>query len=175
MHGIRHWWALLLISSMISSLLSVVGCDSANRAYEDLRLARLTEGTSTEQDVRQLFGEPSATRTLEGGKGLVYPLGPEGPHTLLLRFDATGTYRGRTNLLTRENFGRIGAGQRQSEVFATLGPPGRTERYSLKQQTASEWRFLDDNATRVFVVTFDASGTVVSSAIEEDPRQSGGR
>ncbi|MDQ3446626.1 MAG: hypothetical protein M3496_10715 [Pseudomonadota bacterium] len=160
---------------MIGSLISLLACDPGGRAYEDTRLARLTEGESTEQDVRQLFGVPAATRTVAAGKGLVYPLGPEGPHTLLMKIDANGKYQGRENLLTRDNFNRVATGQSGSDVRGLLGPPGRTEKYALKQQTAWEWRFLDGNNTRVFVAMFDAAGTVVSSAIEEDPRQSGGR
>ena len=168
----KHWLQGVL---MMGSLIWLFGCDPSGRAYEDTRLARLTEGESTEEDVRQLFGVPAATRTGAVGKGLVYPLGPEGPHTLLLKIDANGKYQGRENLLTRDNFNRVAAGQNGSDVRALLGPPGRTEKYALKQQTAWEWRFLDGNNTRIFVVMFDAAGAVVSSAIEEDPRQSGGR
>jgi len=92
-----------------------------------------------------------------------------------MKIDANGKYQGRENLLTRDNFNRVATGQSGSDVRGLLGPPGRTEKYALKQQTAWEWRFLDGNNTRVFVAMFDAAGTVVSSAIEEDPRQSGGR
>ena len=164
----------LQVVLVIASLMSLLACDPRGHAYEDVRLARLTEGESTERDVRKLFGVPSATRELAGGKGLVYPLGPEGPHTLLLRIDANGRYQGRENILTRANFNRVASGQRQIDVLGLLGPPGRTERYALKQETAWEWRFLDGNDTRLLVVTFDNGGTVVGSAIEEDPRRSGG-
>lgn len=160
---------------MLAWLTSLLACDPGGRSYEDLRLARLTEGQSTEQDVRQLFGVPSGSRDIPGGKGLIYALGPEGPHTLLMKFDANGRYQGRENLLTRENFERVRSGQREDEVLRLLGRPGRTEKYALKQQTAWEWRFLDGNDVRVFVVMFDAGANVVGSAIEEDPRRSGGR
>ena len=170
--SVRQW---LRGWMMFASLIALLACDPRGRAYEDVRLARLTEGESTEQDVRQLFGVPAATRNLADGKGLVYPLGPEGLHTLVLKIDGSGRYQGRENLLTHDNFGRVSPGQNERDVRALLGPPGRTEKYALKQQTAWEWRFLDGNDTRVFVVMFDAGGNVVSSAIEEDPRQSGGR
>jgi len=159
---------------MIASLISLLACDPSGRAYEDVRLGQLKEGLSTEQEVRRLFGPPTAVRETAGGKGLVYPLGPEGPHTLLLRIDADGRYQGRENLLTRENFNRVARGQRETDVVDLLGPPGRTQKYALKRETAWEWRFLDGNETRLLVVMFDAGGTVVSSAIEEDPRRSGG-
>ncbi|HET9024656.1 MAG TPA: outer membrane protein assembly factor BamE, partial [Burkholderiaceae bacterium] len=141
---------------------------------EDVRLARLKVGDSTEQDVVRLFGPPVAVRSLPSGKGLVYPLGPEGAHTLLLRIGADGRYQGRENLLTRENFGRVSPGMSGDEVTALLGPPGRVQAYALKRQFAWEWRFLDGMDTRMFVVTFDSAGRVVSTAIEEDPRRTGG-
>ena len=159
----------------VGVLVALLGCDSRGRAYEDLRLARLTEGESTEQDVRKLFGNPAAVRDLTGGKGLVYPLGPESPHTLLIKIDSSGKYRGREDLLTRDNFNRVTLGMKEVDILVMLGRPARAERYPLKQQSAWEWRFLDGGETRVFVVTFDASGKVVASAIEEDPRRFGGR
>lgn len=159
---------------MLASLLALLGCDPSGRAYEDPRLAKLTPGQSTESEVRRLFGAPFAVRDEAGGKGLVYPLGPEGLSTLVIKIDGNDKYQGRENLLTRDNFGRIAAGQGESDVLRVLGPPGRTQKYALKQQTAWEWRFLDGNETRLLVVTFNAGGNVVSSAIEEDPRRSGG-
>ena len=56
----------------------------------------------------------------------------------------------------------------------TCGPPCRIEGYPLKRQMAWEWRFLDGNRTKRFVVMFDATERAVSSAIGEDPRRIGG-
>jgi len=151
-----------------------VACDPSGRPYEDLRLSRLTVGTSTEQDVEALFGPPQSVRQRGNSKGLVYPLGPEGAHTLLILIDSAGTYQGREDLLTRENFARVQAGQSRADVLSTLGPPGRSQEYWLKKETALEYRFNDGPETRIFVVTLNADGKVVSTAIEEDPRRTGG-
>src|SRR5215207_3705962 len=159
---------------MMASFLALLGCDPSGRAYEDARLAQLKPGQSTEHEVRRLFGAPYAVRDDAGGKGLVYPLGPEGLHTLVIKIDANEKYQGRENLLTRENFQRIAPGQSESDVLRVLGPPGRTQKYALKQQTAWEWRFLDGNEPRLLVVMFNSGGNVVGSAVEEDPRRSGG-
>ena len=156
-------------------VLSVIGCDPSGRPIEDLRLAKLKPGVSTEQDVRGLFGVPAFERESAGTKGLVYPLGPEGLHTLLLKIGADGKYVGHENLLTRANFERVKPGLQQSEVQQLLGPPGSSQDYALKQQRAWEWRFLDGQETRILVVMFDRSGIVVSTAIEEDPRKQGGQ
>jgi outer membrane protein assembly factor BamE (lipoprotein component of BamABCDE complex) len=165
------WPGALLFVAMVS----LMACDPRGRAYEDVRLTQLTEGQSTEQDVRRLFGPPAAVRDERGAKGLVYPLGPEGSHTLVIRIDANGKYQGRENLLTRENFNRVSPGQKEADVLALLGPPGRTQQYALKQETAWEWRYLNGTETRLFVVMFDAHGAVVSTATEEDPRRQGGK
>ena len=162
------------VVAAVAALLSVAACDPSGQAYEDLRLARLKVGESTEQDVVRLFGPPAAVRPLPAGKGLVYPLGPEGAHTLLLRIGSDGRYQGRETLLTRENFGRVAPGMSGDDVTALLGPPGRVQPYALKQQTAWEWRFLDGMDTRMFVVMFNSAGRVVSTAVEEDPRRQGG-
>ena len=161
--------------ALVAATIALVACDSRGKAFEDLRLARLTEGVSSEQDVRALFGAPAAVRDIAIGKGLIYPLGPEGPHTLVLKIDAKGKYQGREDLLTRANLERVTRGMKELDVLVMLGRPGRTEKYPLKQQSAWEWRFLDGHDTRLFVVTFDASSTVVGTAVEDDPRRFGGR
>lgn len=167
------WMARALAAA--GALLSLSACDPSGQVYEDLRLARLKPGESSEQDVRKLFGTPESVRTVGDGKGLVYPLGPEGAHTLLIKIGADGKYQGREDLLTRQNFGRIQPGQGQADVLALIGRPGREQEYKLKRETAWEWRFNDGAETRMFVVMFNAAGQVVSTAIEEDPRRTGGR
>ena len=162
-HGVK-FIRLLRGSLLLVIALALFACDSRGRAYEDFRLARLSEGESSEQDVRKLFGEPAAVRDITGGKGLIYPLGPEGPHTLLLKIDAKGKYQGREDLLAHANRERVTRGMKELDVLVLLGRPGRTEKYPLKQETAWEWRFLDAHETRVFVVTFDARGTVIGMA-----------
>ena len=165
----------LLACVLLASAIALSACDSRGKAFEDLRLARLNEGQSSEQDVRKLFGDPAAVRDISGGKGLIYPLGPEGAHTLLMKIDGKGIYQGREDLLTRSNFARVTAGLKELDVLVMLGRPGRAEKYPLKQQSSWEWRFVDGHETRLFVVTFDASGTVVSTSVEDDPRRFGGR
>jgi outer membrane protein assembly factor BamE (lipoprotein component of BamABCDE complex) len=159
----------------IAAALATLACDPSGQAYEDLRLSRLKVGESTEADVRKLFGAPHSVREAGGGKGLVYPLGPEGAHTLLIRIGADGRYQGREDLLTRANFARIASGMKGPAVQSVIGPPGRTQEYRLKQETAWEYRFNDGAETRMFVVMFNAAGDVVSTAVEEDPRRTGGR
>lgn len=164
-------WARRLMA--VTAVALVAACDPSGQAYEDVRLAKLRPGESTEQDVRKLFGNPYAVRDLDAGRGLVYPLGPEGLHTLLIKVGSDGKYAGREDLLTRANFQRVNTGMKQVDVLKVLGPPGRTQNYTMKQETAWEWRFKDGAVTRVFVVTFNNAGQVLSTAVEEPPRIGG--
>ena len=166
-----EWMARALAA--LGAIAAVAACDPSGQVYEDLRLAQLKPGESTEQEVRKLFGPPESVRETGDGKGLVYPLGPNGTATLLLRIGRDGKYQGRENLLTRANFQRVTPGMTEADVLALLARPGRREEYRLKQETAWEWRFDDGADTRVFVVTFNAAGKVVSTAIEEVPRIGG--
>lgn len=158
-----------LAAAWIAAVLA--GCNPSG--LEDPRLSRLKVGESTEQDVRKLFGNPEAVRDTPGGKGLVYPLGPEGPYTLMLKIDANGKYQDRENLLTRTNFDRIYPGMKQAQVLALLGRPGSTQSYRLKQQVDWDWKFVERGSVHTFVVTFDKTGAVVSTATEEGTRRSG--
>jgi len=151
----------------------LAACDPSGQAYEDLRLAQLKPGQSTEAEVLKLFGKPYAVRDIGSGRGLVYPLGPEGVHTLLLKIGPDGRYQGREDLLTRANFQTVNTGMKQVDVLRVLGPPGRTQEYRMKQETAWEYRFKDGADTRTFVVMFNSGGQVVSTAVEENPRVGG--
>jgi outer membrane protein assembly factor BamE (lipoprotein component of BamABCDE complex) len=167
-------WALRAIA-IVATWFALAACDPSGKGYEDVRLAKLKVGESTEQDVRKLFGNPEAVRDLPSGKGLVYPLGPEGPYTLLVAIGADGKYQGRENLLTRANFDRIYPGMKQVQVLALLGRPGSTESYRAKQQVAWIWKFVEGGGSaKAFVTIFDASGSVVSTAVEDQPRRTGG-
>lgn len=164
----RQWFSAL---AAIFVTVVLAGCNPSG--LEDPRLSRLKVGESTEQDVRKLFGNPEAVRDIPGGKGLVYPLGPEGPYTLMLKIDANGKYQDRENLLTRTNFDHIYPGMKQAQVLALLGRPGNTQSFRLKQQVDWDWKFVERGSVRTFVVTFDKTGAVVSTATEEGTRRSG--
>jgi outer membrane protein assembly factor BamE (lipoprotein component of BamABCDE complex) len=165
----RRWTVALAAAT----LLALGACDPGGQVVEDVRLTQLKPGASGEADVLRLFGKPYAVRDIGGGKGLVYPLGPEGVHTLLIKIGPDGKYVGREDLLTRGNFQTVNTGMKQADVLKALGPPGRTQEYRLKQETAWEYRFKDGAEVRTFVVMFNNGGQVVSTAVEENPRIGG--
>ena len=166
-------WLLGGLSAL--AVLSLLACDFRGRGYEDERLARLTEGKSTEQDVRKTFGTPSAVREMPDGKGLIYPLGPAKPHTLLIKIDASGKYRGREDLLTRANFARFRQGLSKVDVLGMFGQPTRSQKLTAQQPATWEWEFVDGRSPKVFTVTFDSRDRAISSAIEENPTRPNAR
>ena len=168
MHSLLAW--IVLCAALV-----LAACDPSGRPLDEVRLTRLAIGQSTEADVRRWFGAPDAVRSGPAGRGLVYPLGPEGAVTLLIAIDPDGRYQGSSNLLTPENFARVRPGLSEAEVLELLGRPGSIQVYRLQKQTAWSWRYLDQPNTRLFVVTFDEGGRVVSAGTEEDPRTQGGR
>lgn len=159
----------------LSLAVLLAACQPSGAPLEDLRLAHLSPGHSSESQVRQLFGEPDEERRTADGRELIYPLGPEGAVTLALRIDREGRYQGVANLLVPANFQRIRPGMSEPEVIAILGRPGARKHYPLAGDTSLSWRYLDQPNTRMFVVDFGPDGRVLRSGSEDDPRVSGGR
>lgn len=164
-----------LKTAWIALALLLIACDPSGAPLDDLRLARLKPGQSTEADVLRLFGQADMVRPRPSGHGLVYPLGPEGAVTLLIEIDGAGLYQGASNLLTPANFAQVRPGMSGVEVQALLGRPGSSQSYRLQKQSTWSWRFLDQPTTRLFVVTFDDRGKVVLAGVEDDSRTQGGR
>ena len=165
---------MLRVFLALTALL-LAACHPSGEPLEDLRLAQLKPGLSSEAQVRELFGPPDQERGSATGRELIYPLGPEGAVTLALKIDREGRYQGVENLLVPSNFARIRPGMREDEVLAVLGRPGSKQHYRLSGETSWSWRFLEQPNTRMFVVDFGADGRVLRSGTEDDPRLSGGR
>ena len=76
-------------------------------------------------------------------------------------------------VLTLANFRRVGLGLDQQQVRRMLGRPAKSQFYSLKQEEVWDWRFADGNEVKVFSVTFDGAGRVISTGITGDPKELG--
>jgi hypothetical protein len=157
-----------------ATVLLAAACDRSGKPVDDLRLLKLTAGQSTEEDVRRVFGAPDDWRDEAGARVLVYPLGPEGAATLALRIDPQGRYSGYENLLTRANLERVRPGMDGAQVRAILGRPGYQREFARQRERRWEWRFIEAPTTAMLVVIFGPDGRVMSTAVEQDPRYSGG-
>ena len=154
----------VLLPVLASVLLSVLvsACD---------RPSRLEEGVSTETQVRQEFGEPTTiTVEADGSRSFEYPRQPEGWTNYRIKIGVDGTVSSLRQLLNDDNFARIRPGMTQAQVQQQLGRPTRMQTYALKNETVWDWRYKPKQESRLFSVTFNAEGQVVSTGSADDPR-----
>jgi outer membrane protein assembly factor BamE (lipoprotein component of BamABCDE complex) len=74
-------------------------------------------------------------------------------------------------VLAEPTFARIVPGMDKADLRRTLGRPATTQFYALKQQEVWDWRYKDGPLSKVFSVTLDHAGKVVSAARIDDPRE----
>lgn len=154
----------VLLSTSLA--MTLAGCDPQ-------RVEKLEEGVSTEIDVRRQFGDPATvTAEADGTRTLDYPRQPEGWTNYVVRIGADGKMSSLRQLLNNDNFARVKPGQTQQDVRNILGRPAATVPYALKQQEVWDWRCKPSGQeSKLFSVTFDSSGRVVSTALADDPRE----
>lgn len=161
------------MSALFLAVLALAGCDQQ-------RVQNLSDGLSTEADVRKQFGEPTQIiEKADGSKLLEYPRQPEGSTNYLALIGPDGKLSALTQQLTRENFDQVQPGMAQAAVRRLLGKPAQTQRFQLKPDEEHwDWRFQEPGGQRkVFAVTFGPDALVKTTAITDDPRdtQPGGR
>ena len=151
------------LAVLLTSVLA--GCD---------RTSVLEESVSTEVQVRKEFGEPKTiTVEADGSRTFDYPRQPEGWSNYVIKIGADGKVSSIRQLLTPDNFAKVTPGLTQLEVRAILGRPAKMVPYALKKEEVWDWRFKQNaQDSKMFSVTFDATGKVLSTGIADDPRDS---
>jgi len=131
--------------------------------------AGLVVDRDTESDVVRTMGAPAMEWTnADGSRQLVYPRGPGGVHTFMVRIDADGKLSGIQNVLTEEVFAQVRSGLDADAVLRILGPsyPGWTTYYPARNELAWEWRYCDEwRRLARFDVLFDATTRTVRSSM----------
>jgi outer membrane protein assembly factor BamE (lipoprotein component of BamABCDE complex) len=157
-------WKGIVMASLLSSLLALVGCDQQ-------KIAKLEEGVATEADVRKQFGEPQATyNEADGGKTFEFTRQPEGQTAYMITIGTDGKMSALRQVLKPSEFAKIQPGMDKAEVRRTLGKPAKTAKYDLKPDEEHwDWRWLDGQMSKVFTVTFNRDGKVMSSAVSDEP------
>lgn len=157
---------LMAGAALAGALFVLGGCDQQ-------RIDQLEEGVATEADVRRQFGEPQATHgEPDGSRTFEYSRQPEGQVAYMITVAPDGRMSALRQVLTPAQFARIVPGMDAAQVRRILGRPATTARYDLKPDEAHwDWRWLDGQTARVFTVTFDRDGRVMSTAVKEDPRE----
>ena len=155
----------MAVSALAATLLALGGCDQQ-------RIAKLEEGVATEADVRREFGEPKAVfDAADGGRMFEYPRQPEGQTNYFITIGADGKMSSLRQVLKPSEFAKVTPGLDKADVRKLLGRPARTQRFDLKPDEEHwEWRWLDGQQARLFSVTFDRDGKVMTSASSDDLR-----
>lgn len=129
----------------------------------------LAPGVTTEDEVRQRFGEPAMRWTLpDGSRQLAYPSGPFGTRTDMVFLTADGLLIRRVNVLDETHFARIRPGMTQEEVQQLIGPPQpQWEAYfARRDELAWEWRYcMHGMRPARFHVLFDGTTRRVRSTM----------
>ncbi|MES2888772.1 MAG: outer membrane protein assembly factor BamE [Pseudomonadota bacterium] len=143
----------------------LLGCDLK-------KIAELEEGVATEAQVRAQFGEPVAVYDEPGGsRTLEYPRQPQGQRNYMITIGPDGKMSALRQVLQPATFRRIVAGMDTPQVRRLLGAPARRLPLERQQQEVWDWRFLNGQEAKIFSVTFDAQGKVLSTAeTVDEPR-----
>lgn len=162
-----------LIASLRAAVFAVlallVGCDPQ-------KVAELEEDVSTEADVRSRFGEAAAVYIeLNGDRTLEYPRQPAGHANYMITIGSNGRMTALRQVLNLANFANVVPGLDKDQVRRRLGRPAKVQAYALKEVEVWDWRFADGPEMKIFSVTFDKSGQVVSTGITLDPKELGQR
>lgn len=154
-----------LLITLLAAAGWLTGCD-------EQRAQKLEEGVSTEADVRKQFGEPvQIVERADGSKLLAYPRQPEGWTNVEVVIGADGRMASLRQLLTPANFAKVQPGMSQDAVRQLLGRHARVLSYATKPgETVWRWQFMSGQDKKVFDVTFDHEGRVLSSGIGDDER-----
>ena len=155
-------WATTALAALLFTLMA---CDQQ-------RIAKLEEGVATEADVRREFGEPKAVfNEADGSRTFEYPRQPEGQVNYFITIGPDGKMSALRQVLKPSEFAKITPGLDKTEVRKLLGRPAKTQRFDQKPDEEHwEWRWLDGQQAKLFNVTFDRDGKVLSAASVDDMR-----
>ena len=157
----RHWLAAA------AACLALAGCDVK-------RIAELEVGVTTESDVRAKWGQPAAVyNEPDGSVTLEYPRQPAGQVNFMLAIGKDGKLTAMRQVLKPANFAKVEPGWDKAQVRRLLGRAAKTQTYAQKQEEVWDWRFADGAENKVFSVSFDLNGRVVSTSTTLDAKDAG--
>ena len=161
------FWALALSASLLMS-----ACDQQ-------AISELEEGVSTEQDVRERFGQPEAVWDgPDGAQVYEYNRQPAGFQNFQITIGPDGKMAALRQILTERNFALIQPGMPMEDVRKLLGKPMKITTYDLKKETHYDWRWRNgpnESDSQVFTVIFSPDLRVLSTMSVRDPDLDRGR
>ena len=144
---------------LVAAVVVLAGCAAA--PY------RLAPGTTAEE-VRTRLGEPRESwKEANGGTTWVYPTGPAGYYTYMVRLDPSGRVSAVDQVLDDRTFARIELYKTtEDDVRHLIGPPWRTDHFPRQNQTVWDYYVRDDWSYQYpvhFYVTFNDQGVVTQT------------
>ena len=149
---------LALTAAAVAASVFLVGCDQQ-------RIKELEEFVSTEQDVRERFGQPNQIwDEADGAHTLEYTRQPQGAQNYMITIGPDGKMTALRQVLAPDYFAKVQPGMDQQQIRRLLGQPAKRMSYPLKNQAEWDWNWIDPpNTPKLFTVVFDAQGKVVRS------------
>ncbi len=159
-----HRFSAVAALAALAAGLLIAGCDPQ-------RISELEEGVATEADVRARFGQPAQVWDGPGGARILeYNRQPAGRKNYMITIEGDGRMSALRQVLTPANFARIQPGMMMEDVRKILGKPAKAVTYSLKNETAWDWRYLEPpNTPLVFTVWFNPDMRVLRTTTGPDP------
>lgn len=159
-----HRFSAVAALAALAAALLLTGCDPQ-------RISELEEGVATEADVRARFGAPEQVWDGPGGARILeYNRQPAGQKNYMITIEGDGRMSALRQVLTPANFARIQPGMMMEDVRRILGKPAKAITYSLKNETAWDWRYLEPpNTAMVFTVWFSPDYRVLRTGTGPDP------
>ena len=150
---------------MLKELLA--GLSAALRpAFDLVNLPKLKPGLTSAQQVRDIMGPPTMQWSADDGtQTWEYPRTPEGIVNYMIVFDAGEVLREVRQVLTEQNFARVGEGMTRDEVRRLLGQPAGEQFFPRNKETVWDWKTIAlANTPAYFNVHFDQHGRVVRTS-----------
>ena len=161
-------------SSFGAALVATTLLAATLAACDPQKISELEEGVSSEADVRARFGEPAAVYDeANGDRTFEYPRQPAGQTNYMISIGADGKMTALRQVVKPANFARVTATMDKAAVRRLLGRPAKVQAYELKQEEVWDWRYADGQESKIFSVTFDPSGRVISTGSILDPKETG--
>jgi outer membrane protein assembly factor BamE (lipoprotein component of BamABCDE complex) len=92
----------------------------------------------------------------------------------MMEIGADGKLKAMRQVLKAEQFAKVTPGLDKAQVRRLIGKPAHVQSFELKKEEVWDWRWLDNNAPKLFSVTFGADGRAASTAVSEDRPGGGG-
>ena len=160
--------------SLGASLFAATLLAATLSACDPKKISELEEGVSTEADVRARFGEPAAVyEESNGDRTFEYPRQPAGQTNYMISIGPDGKMTALRQVVKPANFAKVTATMEKDAVRRLLGRPAKVQAYELKQEEVWDWRYADGQESKIFSVTFDPSGRVISTGSILDPKETG--